>query len=223
MTKSVVQQVESYVKQITREEVAHDFEHVDRVRNRAIQIAGGEGFEDLELVEVTALLHDIGLPYVKDRKMHSQKGAEIAGQFLRENNLLPEEKIGEITDAIRWHSRKRYGSGRLLDILCDADTLDALGAVGIMRAFTSKYFKPGYNPDNIRGDNRGLSVREYDELFARGLEAGDTIIDQINLQIHYYLSLTTETAKRLAKPLVEFMRDYVIQLEHEIKSGRNEI
>jgi len=218
MQKTVVQQVEDYVKQVMKEVAGHhDFKHVDRVRDRALQIAKSEGFGDLELVEVTALLHDIGLAYVKERKTHSQVGSEIADKFLRENNLLTEEKIGKITDAIKYHSSIRDGSGKLFEILRDADVLDALGAVGIMRAFTSKSYKPEYNPENIKGENWGLSGRSYDKLFKKGLEAGNNIIDQINLQISYYDNLATETARQLAKPLVEFMKNYVTQLEHEIK------
>ena len=220
MQKNVVQQVEAYVKKVMKDEAAHDFKHVDRVRNWAVQIAGGEGYEDIELVEVTALLHDIGLPYVEERRLHGQKGAEIAGRFLRGKNLMPEEKIKEIINAIRHHSKKRKSSGKLLDILCDADTLDALGAVGIMRAFTSKHHKLEYIPDNIKGESWGRSTKEYDELFRMGLEAGDTIIDQINLQIHYYGNLSTETAKRIGGPLERYMKDFVIQLESEIESGR---
>ena len=48
-----------------------------------------------------------------------------------------------------------------------------------------------------------------------------TIIDQINLQIHYYDNLTTGTAKRLAEPLVKYMKDFILQLESEILSGRD--
>ena len=220
MQKNVIQQVEDYVKRVTKEEAAHDFKHVDRVRNWAVKIAKGEGYEDIESVEVTALLHDIGLPYVEERRLHGQKGAEMAEKFLRENNLLPEEKIEEITNAIRHHSKKRESSWKLLDILCDADTLDALGVVGIMRALTSKHYQPEYNPDNIKGENWGRSTKEYDELFRMGLEEGDNNIDQINLQIHYYGSLATETAKRIGNPLVRYMKDFITQLESEIESGR---
>ena len=219
MKTDVVQQVEEYVKHVTGKSIAHDFKHFDCVRNWALLIAEREGFNDLEVVEVTALLHDIGLPYLKEnenRGVHGERGAEIAGKYLRENKLLPEEKIQGITNAIRYHSRKRYSSGKLLDILCDADTLDALGAVGIIRAFTSKYFKAEYSPENIKGDNWGLSCEEYEKLYKRGREAGDTIIDQINLQVNHSQSLTTETAKQLAEPLLKYMKDFIIQIEWEV-------
>ena len=60
--------------------------------------------------------------------------------------------------------------------------------------------------------------RRFDERIVKGLGIGETIIDQINFQMSYYDNLNTEAAKRLAKPLVEFMKEYVVQLEHEINA-----
>jgi len=219
MTKSKIKQVENYAKKIMKEEVAHDFKHVDRVRNWALRIAKEEGYHDIEIVEVTALLHDVGLPYVEERRMHGAIGAEMATKFLRERGFFEEETIEEIANAIRYHCSLEDRGGKLPDILRDADSMDALGAVGIMRAFTSKSSKPEYEPGNVRGDTWGVSSRGFDERLDSKMEVGDYIIDQINFQISLYDDLSTETARRLAKPLVEFMKDYVIQLQREIEGG----
>lgn len=225
----VIQQIEDYVRSTMAGVVAHDFKHVDRVRHWALRIAEEEGFEDLEIVEIAALLHDIGLPSVdeeKERVKHGPVGAEIASRFLRKNLALTEDQIEQISSAIRHHCSppslvtdllKDMGEkGRLIGIIRDADIIDAIGAVGLMRAFTSKAAKPEYDPGNIKGDTWGLSSRGFDERFAKGLGIGGIIIDQINFQISCYDNLNTETAKRLAKPLVEYMKEYVVQLEHEI-------
>jgi len=219
MLRNKIRQVEEYAAGTMASEVAHDFKHVDRVRSWALQIAREEGYEDLEVVEIAALLHDIGLGCAEKRSMHGQIGAEMAARFLRDNNLFPEERIEEIANAIRFHNSNREGSGKLLGILRDADMIDAFGAVGIMRAFTSKSSKPEYDPQNVKGDTWGISARGIDERFDRGLGVGDYIVDQINFQISYYDNLTTRTAKRLAKPLVEFMKDYIVRLEAEINAG----
>ena len=220
MDKTVVKQVEEYVRE-TMKDVAnhHDFKHVDRVRNRALQIAEREGFKETELVEIAALMHDIGLPYVEDRKYHGEKGAEVAGKYLRDNNLLPEEQIVRITEAIGNHTKMKKDGGQLLDILQDADMLEALGAIGIMRAFTSKSSWQDYNPDNIKGAMWGKCGEKYRGVFFPEPEE-KTIIDQINMQIHYYDSLATETARQLAEPLVKYMKDLILQLEKEIVTGR---
>jgi uncharacterized protein len=218
--------------------IAHDFKHVDRVRNLALTIARGERYPHLEILEVTALLHDIGLVQVSDGKdqkdrstlpPHGPVGAEIAAKFLRDNSLWAED-IDLIADAIRHHSDpplvmaehlKTAGErGKLMAILTDADMTDALGAVGIMRAFTSKYFLPEYDPANIKGIAWSLSDEEYRARFAvhpgQAVVPVNYIIDQINQQIRYYDGLHTDTARKLAAPLVQFMKDFVLQLESEI-------
>ena len=223
MPKSKIQQVENYVKRTMTKVIAHNFKHVDRVRNWSLQIAQEEGYQDLETIEVTALLHDIGLLYVEESSMHGPIGAQTATRFLKENGLFAEEKIKEIANAIRYHSSPRDGSGKLLEILRDADMMDAFGAIGIMRAFTSKSSKPEYNPENVKSDTWEITSRGFNQRFDKGLGIGDYIIDQINFQISYYDNLSTETAKQLAKPLVEFMKNYIIQLENEINQGRKEV
>ena len=218
MPKSRVEQVEDYARETLTKEVAHDFKHVDRVRNWALQIAREEGYENKEVVEVTALLHDIGLANTEKRKGHGEIGAEMAAKYLRENRFFPDETIDEIAEAIRYHSSLKDG-GELLAILKDADMLDALGAMGIMRAFTSKSWKPEYEEGSVKGVTWGFPARAFSERIDNEGEVGDYIIDQVNFQISYYENLKTETAKRLAKPLVKFMKDYVLQLEGEVEGG----
>jgi len=223
MVRDRIQHIESYVRQsmssVTAPDlrIAHDFRHVDRVRRWALRIAKGEAVQDLELVEAAALLHDIGLTRVEieQRGQHVQAGAEMAAGFLRKRQLFTEEETEAITDAIRCHSSPS-GGGELGRILRDADKLDALGAVGIMRAFTSKYSKPGYTPDDVKGDTWGMSMQGFEQRFADGKGIGSHIVDQVNFQISFYDELHTGTATRIGKPLVEFMRAFVIQLESEV-------
>lgn len=183
------------------------------------------------IVEAAALLHDIGLPYVNvenERSEHGPAGAEVAEKFLRENSNFTEEQIEQITTAVRYHGsppklvadllRNIGEKGRLVEIVRDADMLDSLGAVGLMRAFISKSGLPDYNEMNVKSDTWGLSSRGFDEKFAQGLGIGDTIIDQINFHISYFDNLHTETGRLLAKPLVEFMKNFLIQLENQINN-----
>lgn len=222
MKTTAVLRVEEYVKDSMRGLAHHHgFSHIDRVRNWAIQIARGEGFIDIEIVEIAALLHDIGLPHVKERSRHGKAGSEIAARFLRENNLLAEEKIKAISEAIEFHSTIEKGRGKLLDILRDADKIDALGAVGIMRAFTSHPEWPDYAPDDIKGSLWGKTGSKYKGVYLEVHEGKNTIIDQINLQIHYFDNMATATARKIARPFVAYMKNYVLQLEKEITFGRS--
>jgi len=169
------------------------------------------------------------LPYIDDegeRGKHGEVGAEIAGEFLRENYTPTKEQIEQITSAIRYHSlkpsvradiiRTAGEKGALTEIISDADMMDALGAVGLMRAFTSKYFLPEYDPNNIKGEAWGLPSSGFSERLSEVGGIRKHIIDQVNFQISYHRSLRTKTARRLAEPLVQFMKDFIIQLEDEI-------
>lgn len=227
MNKDRIQQIERYVMQVMGTvaapelKIAHDFKHVDRVRSWMLQIARGEGFPDMEIAEAAALLHDIGLARVsvEQRGQHGQVGAEMAVQFLRENQLFSDEKIEIIADAIGCHNIP-HGGGRLGEMLRDADRLDGIGAVGIMRALTSKSAKPEYPPRNIKGDTWAMPMEEFEKRFAEGKGIGEYIVDQLNFQITFYEELHTDTARRLGKPLVEFTKAYVLQLDAEIAATR---
>jgi HD superfamily phosphodiesterase/GNAT superfamily N-acetyltransferase len=199
--------------------IAHDYKHVDRVRHWALHIARSEGYEDLLLVEVCALMHDIGLTQSETRGPHASLGSRITARFLREQGLSTEDEIAAIRDAIRFHSSPS-GGGKLGAILRDADKLDALGAIGLMRAFTSKHELPEYSPQAITGSTWNMSMQDFEERFASGVGIGDTIVDQINFQISFFSELETQTAIRLAEPLVAFMRTFVLQMEREIARGQ---
>jgi len=232
--KDLISRVEGYVEEAFAGKdgnliIAHDFRHVDRVRNWALRIAKGESFSAPQIVEVAALLHDIGLPYIdkeSERGKHGEVGAEIAGKFLRDNSTLTKARIEQITLAIRYHGVKPSvradiikivgEAGKLMEIISDADMLDAVGAVGLMRAFTSKYFMPEYDPDNVKGETWELPSGGFTERLSKRVGVGKYIIDQVNFQISYYGNLRTKTARQIAEPFVQFMKDFVLQLEHEI-------
>jgi hypothetical protein len=90
------------------------------------------------------------------------------------------------------------GGGALGAILRDADILDLLGAVGIMRACTSKYNKPEYDPQQIKGETWGMRAEDFTRRFRQGLGIGPYLVDQINFQISCYDNLQTATARAWA-------------------------
>jgi uncharacterized protein len=235
MAKDLVSLTEDYVKGTMADKkgtltIAHDFKHVDRVRKWAMVIAGEEGYNNPEIIELTALLHDIGLPFMDeqgDRNKHGEVGAGIAAKFLSQNSGFANDQIQQIADAIKYHClhprivaehlRSLGRSGKLLEILRDADNLDGMGAFGLMRAFTSKYFLPDYDPNDIKGRAWELDSNEYMAKFSEP-NSVRYITDQINQQIRYYDSLHTQSARRIAAPLVQFMKDFLLQLEREINN-----
>jgi len=209
--------------------IAHDFQHVDRVRHTAMFIAKREGYKELEKLEIAALLHDVGLTRINDkdeRINHGPAGARIAEEFLRNSSDFKASDIEQISDAIKYHSLPPWivheylqglgGKGKLIKIIRDADLLDGLGAVGLMRAFSSKYFLAAYNPLNIKGDTCEVSQEERAKKFGGMRPPVNTVIDQVNQQIRNFDNLHTNTAKEMAISLIRYMKDFIVQLEKEI-------
>lgn len=223
-----IQEIENFARQqMINPEPAHDFKHAERVRQNALIIAQSEGYFHPDRVQAAALLHDVALNQVAKRSEHGHVGAQIAERFLTEHRLFSGEAIQEIVHAIRWHDSIKTVDGRLLAILRDADMIDMLGAVGLMRAYTSKATLPDYDSFRVQGETSGFSAQDFDRRFAEGLGTGPTIMDQINFQMSCYDNLNTETARQIAFPLVAFMRTFVDQLTGEIlgasQANRSEV
>lgn len=133
----------AFVKQqLATDSTGHDWDHVRRVWNMAVEISVHEG-GDLLVIELAALLHDIA-----DWKFHNgdeRKGEELARQWL-ESLSVEEEIIQSVCRIIGEVSFKGAGvtiqtSSLESKIVQDADRLDALGAIGIARAFAYGGFK----------------------------------------------------------------------------------
>ena len=192
MNKNTIDNAILYVKNFfANESTGHDYYHTMRVYNNATHIAAKEG-ADLETVQLASLLHD-----VDDHKISPETSQNLdnARDFMKENGLS-QEKIKQICEIISEISFSKNGdkSPRTLEGKCvqDADRLDAIGAIGIARAFAfggsrGRYL---YNPDN-KDANDSTVDHFYDKLFK--LKA----------------LMNTETAKKMAENRDSFMRDYI--------------
>jgi uncharacterized protein len=187
-------------------EGGHDWWHIHRVHTNAKLIAATENC-DLLTVQLAALLHDIA-----DSKFHNgdeEIGPATAGNFLHSMNV-DEHIITHVQQIIR-HISFKSGFDNLsfqspeLSIVQDADRLDAIGAIGIARAFNYGGFKGReiYNPE-IK-PNLNMSKEEYK----------NTTAPSIN---HFYEKLlllkdkmNTTTGKQLAEQRHTFMEAYLQQ------------
>ncbi|MFZ5918154.1 MAG: HD domain-containing protein [Chloroflexota bacterium] len=116
-------------------DAAHDFDHVLRVLTLAEQIARAEG-ADVEIVRAAALLHDVARAETAGTdRCHAEVGAERARHILRHQ---PPERVQAVAQAIASHRFRRGSAPETLEaqVLFDADKLDAIGAVGVARAYT---------------------------------------------------------------------------------------
>lgn len=115
------------------EGTAHSYAHVDRVAKIATILAEEEK-ADQELVQTAALLHDVG--YVVGEP-HNETGARLARKILEKTTTLPEQRIEKIIKIILRHPIASRDKLENLEekIVWDADKIDLLGVIGIVRVF----------------------------------------------------------------------------------------
>ena len=117
---------------------SHDWDHTQRVYNLCMHIGQVER-ADSEVLEIAAYLHDVGRSHEDASEggiCHAQKGAEIARELLAAYPISDEQRAN-IIHGIRSHRFRGNHRPETLEakVLFDADKLDAIGAVGIGRAF----------------------------------------------------------------------------------------
>jgi uncharacterized protein len=149
--QALVNQTIEYVKhELVKAEGGHDWWHIWRVWKLSVKIAQSEK-ADMLVVELGALLHDIA-----DSKFHNgdeNLGPQKASSFL-ESLGVDESVIDHVVKIVANVSfsagkEKQSFRSKELDIIQDADRLDALGAIGIARAFNYGGFKNRemFNPE----------------------------------------------------------------------------
>lgn len=192
------------------EDPAHDWAHIQRVMANCTRLQASEG-GNLELLLAAALLHDIvNLP--KDhpqRKQASAMSARAAREYLK-HDFTPEESEA-ICAAIEEHSFSLGKAPGSLEaaLLQDADRLDAVGAIGVMRTIATgaKMGSPFYCADGAFASDRPLEDRfMVDHFFIKTLKLAD--------------GMNTETARMLAQERVGFMRGFLEQLRLELEGER---
>lgn len=128
----------------------HDWHHIERVYNMAIYLQEKEG-GNKTVIELAALLHDIS-----DHKLNGGKlniGGQVGYEILRKNGCAKAiaEKVRAIIDSVSFKGAnvKDQSTSWEAKIVQDADRLDALGAIGIARAFAygGNKNRPIFEPD----------------------------------------------------------------------------
>ncbi|NCN87197.1 HD domain-containing protein [archaeon] len=207
----MIEQLKEEIKYLMGESGCHDWEHVIRVYNLAKHIGEKEGC-DMEILELSAILHDVGRSEesrTKGELCHAQVGAVIAEGILQ-NYQISSEKIEKIKHCILTH-RKRKGlepESKEAKVLFDADKLDSLGAIGIGRLFffACEHGAKVHNSPDVDIENTESYTKEdtaYREYY-HNLK---------NLKDRFY----TEEGKKIAKERLEFMKEFFERINSETR------
>jgi len=214
------------IKRIVRRELkcsAHDFDHIMRVYNMAMRLAKEEKGEiDMDILKPATLLHDIGR--VKEDKdktgkiCHASESAVMSSRILKKLEY-GEEEIKKIRDCIITHRYKTGKRPRSIEakILFDADKLDSLGAIFIMRAGIWL----GRNDGKIFPEMR---LKDYVRENIQGGKNNGRIRDNSRHSLYYEYELKTKelpslmhtkSGRKIAKERLKFVSMFLDRLRKE--------
>ena len=206
---NIIENAINYVKELFKNEYSgHDYFHTLRVYNLAKTIANKEGANS-HIVELAALLHD-----VDDIKLSpsTAENKDNARKFLLDNNVKQSDidLICHIIDEVSFKGTDSV-IPNTLESKCvqDADRLDAIGAIGIARAFAygGNHNRVMYDPNDL--PNLSMNEEEYRKHVSTTVN-------------HFYEKLfklkdmmNTDTAKSIALERHNYMTDYIDRFMNE--------
>lgn len=212
--EALIQKTIAYVQEtLTGAEGGHDWWHIERVWKNTKLLLAQEPEADHLVCELAALLHDIA-----DSKFHNGDetiGPKKADSFMAEQLTIDEQTRAHVVLIIRNMSfskhlepAERFSSPEL-DIVQDADRLDAIGAIGIARAFNFGGFKSRelYNP-------KILPVQDIDkETYKK--RNGPTINHFYEKLLHLKDLMKTPAAKQIAESRHDYLLGFLTQFFKE--------
>ena len=215
--ETIIEATKDFVKETLKNaESGHDWFHTLRVYNNARLIAKSESV-DLYIVALGALLHDIA-----DSKFHNGDdniAPRVARKFLVQHNIdsFVIDSVIDIINNISFNKSLETNNKTNsieLDVVQDADRLDAIGAIGIARCFNYGGFKNRKLFDPSIKPNLKMSKNEYKNSTAPTIN-------------HFYEKLlllsdkmNTKTGKKIAKERHQFMTEYLDQFHAEWEGKR---
>ncbi len=185
-----IAQVREFAERMVQHNTFANIDHAERVRQVALDIGQREG-ANLQVLELAALLHDIGV--AADKATHYEISAELSRGFLLGLNY-DDDIVQQVCHAIVTHSRYGGPEPKTLEakIIHDADAVEYVGAIGLARAF-------------VRG-------------FENGSYTGDvnSVPDVINQLISHIGVLYTQRARDIIDDRIQFMRLFQARLNQEL-------
>lgn len=204
--------IKEAMKVMDDDDPSHDLEHALRVLRNAERISEVEG-GDLSIIIPAALFHDsVNYPKNDPRSRYSAKeSGELARGILEKFSFYDEGMISKVEIAILEHSYSGGIKPTMLEskIIQDADRLECLGAISIMRSFcsTGQMSRPFYNTKDPFCENREPDPGSYtvDLFYARYF----SVLSRLN----------TDIAKEVAEKRIKFMYEFLDNLKDELLFG----
>ncbi|WP_373650988.1 HD domain-containing protein [Schlesneria sp. DSM 10557] len=203
----VIKRTAEHVRRtLENDTTGHDWWHIDRVRRNALRIAAEEK-ADMVIVELAALLHDIA-----DWKFHGgddTAGPRAAHAWLSENNIDP-AVVDAVCDIVARVTFKGAGVSTEMPTIegkCvqDGDRLDAIGAIGVARAFTygGHMGRPMHDPS--------VPAELHSSFAAYKSKSGPTINHFYEKLLLLKDRMQTDSGRRIAHERHAFMENYLQQ------------
>ncbi len=210
--KQIIEDTINFVKDTLKgAEGGHDWFHIERVLNNAVLIAKTEKVDPF-IVQLGALLHDIA-----DAKFYDGDetiGPKKARAFLESQNVAS-SVILHIENIIKYISYKnslsleKQFTSPELEVIQDADRLDAIGAIGIARCFNYGGFKNRVLYDPAIAPNLHMTKEEYKK------SSSPTINHFYEKLLLLKDKMNTETGKKIAEERHQYMEGFLKQFYDE--------
>jgi len=217
MSDPIIEKTIDFVKETLADaEGGHNWYHIDRVWKMARHIREREGAGDLLTIELAALLHDIS-----DAKFNGgdhEKGSQLAYDFLI-SNQVDQDRAKHIREIIQYVSYKGgFPQDKInsieFQIVQDADRLDAIGAIGIARAFNYGGFKnrPIHDPS--------MPLQEYADPKAYHKSDAPTINHFYEKLLKLKDLMNTRTGLSIGEERHNYMLEFLETFYREIDPGK---
>lgn len=195
---------------------SHDLDHVRRVVTLSVHIAGVEGADEV-IVACSAWLHDMERGREDaGGEDHAVAGARMAREVLSGSNTFDHVEVEAIAEAIASHRFRSGPSPGSMGARClyDADKLDALGAVGVGRA----YMMAGEHGQRLHNDVvTDASARHVGQID----HSRYSPVEEYTVKLrHLPQRMTTDEGRRLAERRAAFMDSFFEELEAEVEGER---
>jgi len=174
------EKLEACIRNMTAsEDPCHDYSHSLRVFQTALQISQVEGGSP-QILYLGALLHDIGRTCNDSNHPHNERGVPLAEEMLSEL-AYPTDTIQKVKEVVLAHSTGYDHPREKIEcrIIHDSDNLDAMGAIGLARTFST-------------AGTHGIPLYRYSSEVCRSML--DDRIDALN---RWLSSIHSETARQI--------------------------